>query len=295
MSLKHTPFDGSAHPFGIGLRPLDLANWIEVDDKLEEYLSEKHRLLGVMPEKVWAADFASEAAQLEVLELLIAHLLEQFPDVYSRSNGCIQVGGQFDIDLDDISRPPLLLASLLVQEDLVLMRNTEAGWRLVAACVCFPSSWVLREKIGKVMHDVHKPVPGFDKGSRNAALIERMFDNLKAELPVERFNWSVYSDDDLYHAERASDHVESVTNQNASPFLRVEHQTLRKLPKSGDVLFTIRIHLDPLDALRHRDDRKVIGKGFVETIRSMDEAQLRYKGLDQVREELILRIEAVTA
>ena len=63
MSLKHTPFDGSAHPFGIGLRPLDLANWIEVDDKLEEYLSEKHRLLAVMPEKVWAADFASEAAQ----------------------------------------------------------------------------------------------------------------------------------------------------------------------------------------------------------------------------------------
>ena len=33
---------------------------------------------------------------------------------------------------------------------------------------------------------------------------------------------------------------------NAAAFIRVERQTLRKLPQSGDILFTIQIYLDPL-------------------------------------------------
>ena len=36
----------------------------------------------------------------------------------------------------------------------------------------------------------------------------------------------------------------------ARAFIRVERQTLRKLPVTGDILFTIRIHLDPMAALR---------------------------------------------
>ena len=31
---RHTPYDGSVKPFTIGLRPLDPAEWIEVDDRL---------------------------------------------------------------------------------------------------------------------------------------------------------------------------------------------------------------------------------------------------------------------
>ena len=149
MLPKHTPYDGSSHPFGIGLRPLDLANWIEVDDKLEHYLTEKYRLVDQMPDRVWAGDFASEAAQSEVLQLLLAHLLEHYPDTYRKQGSLVSAGGRFELDVDDISKPPLLLASLLVQEDLVLMRKTEAGWRLVAGSVCFPSSWRLREKAGQ--------------------------------------------------------------------------------------------------------------------------------------------------
>jgi len=34
-------------------------------------------------------------------------------------------------------------------------------------------------------------------------MIERIFDNLQIGMPVERFNWSVYSDDALYHDDRS--------------------------------------------------------------------------------------------
>ncbi len=294
MALKHTPFDGSAYPFGIGLRPLDLANWIEVGERLPRYLQEKHRLMNVMPEKVWAGDFSSENAQQEVLELLVTHLLETFPQTYSRNGSNIEVTGCGCVDLEDISKPPLLMAALLVQEDLVLLRKSHEGWRIVAASVCFPSSWALREKIGKVMHDVHAPVPGFQKGTRNAMMIERVFDNLQVEVPVERFNWSVYNDDELYHDDRSGEHFPDHGAQAPDYFIRVEHQTLRKLPISGDILFTIRIHIDPIELLSKRQDREHLGQRFIETIHAMNVDQQAYKGLDRGKAQLIERIREVT-
>lgn len=294
MLPKHTPFDGSSHPFGIGVRPLDLINWIEVDDKLSFYLKEKHRLMHEIPHKVWAGDFSSEAAQQEVLDLLVSHLHEHFPETYSKSGNEISIAGAPSVNLDDISKPPLLLAALLVQEDLVLMRKTPEGWRLVAASLCFPSSWILREKIGKVMHDVHAPVPGFAKGTRNAMMIERIFGNLQVDLPAERFNWSVYNDDALYHADRAGEHFPDRARGESDYFLRIEHQTLRKLPKSGDILFGIRIHIDPLEVLSNRADKRELGKEFIRTINEMSVDQATYKGLEEHREELINRITKVT-
>ena len=149
--------------------------------------------------------------------------------------------------------PPLKAASLLVQEDLILMRRGDDGWRLAAGSLCFPSSWTLTEKFGRPLHEYIAPVPGFGPGTRNNELISRMFDKL--HQPVQRFNWSIQAGDALYHPLSHSGRVERAEQRpskfgdadlNAAAFIRVERQTLRKLPASGDILFTIRIYLDPL-------------------------------------------------
>ena len=67
-----------------------------------------------------------------------------------------------------------------------------------------------------------------------------------------------------------------------------------KLPKTQDILFTIRIHLDPLEALDRRADRKVIAEQFVKTINLMKDEELAYKGLDKGRDKLIARLMEVT-
>ncbi|TGQ25043.1 heme-dependent oxidative N-demethylase subunit alpha family protein, partial [Mesorhizobium sp. M4B.F.Ca.ET.214.01.1.1] len=76
---------------------------------------------------------------------------------------------------------PLVAASLLVQEDLILMRRDVSGWRLAAGSLCFPSSWALTEKFGKPLQQIHAPVPGFGPGTRPADLINRMFDGLQGQ------------------------------------------------------------------------------------------------------------------
>lgn len=269
-NLKHTPFDGSEPLFRIGLSPFADNVWLDVDDNIETYLKEKKRLLLERPEKVFLAEEDTVEAQSEVLALITNYLDDHKSEVG-----------------EDTSLPPLMRAALKVQEDLVIMRKRTKGWCLVAGSVCFPSSWSLDEKIGKPLHAVHAPVPQFNEDTRNAGMIERIFDNLQVGIPAERFDWSVYSDDDLYQGDRTGE----LNGDEDDHFLRVERQTITKLPESGDVLFTIRTYVDPFEALKNRDDSQEIALGFIGLLKALTSAQVEYKGLDEGRDVLITRLQ----
>ena len=253
----HTPYDGSSKLFQIGLKPLDLNEWIDADDRLPAYLDEKARLWAAHPDEVFVAEAGTEDAQAEVLELLVEHLVDRYPAIYRRHGNSIDVAGR-TVALD-AAEAPLRIAASLVQEDLVIMRKGESGWRLAAGSLSFPSSWRLREKFGRPMHEVHAPVPGFGDGTRNAELIARMFDHLQPRIPVIRWNWSIYNDAALHHPEDGDGHRKFGAGERAeNVFLRVERQTLRKLPRTGDILFTIRIYVDPLETLERQPDASKI-------------------------------------
>lgn len=287
LTVVHTPYDGTSMPFSIGLSALDLSEWIEIDDRLDTHLKEKDRLEALHPGMVFAEEANTRISQGEVLDALVSHLLNTRPDIYTVQNNTVSIAGTGrSILIDNPDEPPLKIAAKLVQEDLVLMRRGNNGWRLVAASLSFPSSWSLREKFGQVMHDIHKPVPGFGPGTRNAQLIDRMFDNLPPSNPVKRFNWSIYSDGDLYHPD-AHGKVGLLPEQ---AFIRVERQTLRKMPVSGDILFTIRIHHDPLLALAAHPDAPRIARSMASQLNGLDAEQLAYKGLVEARDRLVNRL-----
>jgi hypothetical protein len=266
------PYDGSAKPFSIGLKPLDPKDWIDVDDDFDIYIAEKRRLYAEETVNVLVAEDDTEAAQAEVLALIEGHVGRR------SSEGKLS---------------PLARAGLMVQEDLVLMRKSPAGWRLVAASLCFPSAWSLREKFGKPLHEVHGPVPGFNTGTRNAQLIDRMFDNLSTL--VMRWNWTLFGKTPLYHPvaqggvkRRFGDGriAEDVT-------IRMERQTLRKLPGSGDVLFTIRTYLDPLANLEGRPEGPALAQSIAAQLAGFSEEELRYKGLVTEKARIFARLDQI--
>jgi hypothetical protein len=294
--FAHTPWDGSDPAFRIGLKPLDLADWLEADGELDFYLSEKERIIAAYGDAVFQAELGSEGAQAEVLALVADHLPRRYPDLYVRDGMTMRIAGRRAVQLDDATRPPLAIAAALVQEDLVLMRRGETGWRLAAASLCFPSSWSLKAKFGKPLDQIHAPVPGFGPGSRNAALMVRIFDNLAVDRPAFRLNWSIYEDNALYHGERTSDARAPWTAEAAArAFLRVEYQTLRRLPESRDILFTIRIHRDPLATIAAMEDggRKI--DALIASLESLNADQLAYKGLTSGRDLLVHHLEGIAA
>lgn len=296
MPILHTPYDGSSKLFTIGLKPLDLCDWIDADARLRDYLDEKDRLAMRVPLDIFAALPGSEAAQAEVLTLLADYLPERFGDIYSRIGPQIDIVPAFRrVRLDDPLIPPLLTAASLVQEDLVILQKQDGHWCVSAGALAFPSSWRLSDKIGRPMHEVHGPVPGFNTGTRNAMMIERMFDNLRPDQPVMRWNWSLYGDDMLHHPEGSNAGRRFGAGEVAEHvFLRLERQTLRKLPDSDAILFTIRIYIDPLDALQSHADGPVLARALSEQIMALDEQQLTYKGMAADREALLRRFAAIS-
>lgn len=303
MRLAHTPYDGSATPFTIGLKPLDPKNWIEIDHHYEAHLAEKDRLITERPDDVFVAEPGTEGPQREVLEMTVDHLKRGFPGLFPGLGEWDFFGERLArFRLHDTEEPPLQIAARLVQEDLVLMRRSEQGWRLVAASLCFPSSWSLAEKFGRPLDEIHLPVPAFGPGTRMATLIARIFDSLKVDQPVERLNWSLQEDASLHHPRSKTERdarieAKGSTFLGARPadaaFIRVERQTLRKMPVSGDILFTIRIHLDPMRVLERHPQRTALASSFADQLSALDSDQLAYKGLTADRDRLVAQLRAI--
>ncbi|MEP4770695.1 MAG: DUF3445 domain-containing protein [Roseibium sp.] len=291
MPFKHRPYDGSSQPFTVGLKPIDEEIWLEADSHLLAHLAEKDRLIAAKLPAVFRAEKDTEAAQHEVLQLICDNLSRYNSSVYQVSPDRVSfTGANRSVALQN--DPALLTAARLVQEDLVIMRPGLDGYRLVAACLCFPSSWSLAEKYGQSMTGIHESVPGFN-GNRMGQMVARVFENLSVDQILCRFNWSIYPDGQLHHPEARQIPVGSSEALLAKMFLRVERQTLRRLPESGDILFTIKIHHDPLSALNGCSGKSGVALQLREQLLALDADQLAYKGLTQGRDVVSEALEAL--
>jgi hypothetical protein len=251
----------------MGLRPLDLAAWLEVDEHYDEELALKTRLLRENFDVVVATEPAGDEASLELLGEIRENLRAHHPGVALALATALH---------DDDH--PIVAASRLVQEDLCVLVRDDA-WRLRAACVCFPSRWELATKIGTTLDDIHAPVPGYDE--ELARPTNAFFDRLKPDRAFWRLNWTLLDSPVLYQPAVVRG---SPSGRLEDWYFRVERQTLRALPRTNAVVFTIRTYVTSAATLRERDDT------FVSTLlRSLDTAPATvqsYKGWTGVAERL---------
>lgn len=196
---------------------------------------------------------------------------------------------------------PLLVARLLIGDDLVLMLNVNGSHVLVAGAVFFPDDWKLEDKLGLSLAAIHYPVAALNSTGETEArhtnpsssaylrTMESFFDRMHEEGGKSihnRFNWAFQAHP--YMSNRcegwaaviketictAVTHIAASTGiqelslriylretfTSVANFVRVyllnlprlelyfrtENQTLRLLPKSQMVLFTIRTRVTPM-------------------------------------------------
>jgi hypothetical protein len=269
----------------MGIKALDLAEWIEIDERFAAQLAERRALLDERANEVLAALPESQLGLRELLALLLDHLPARFPQHYRRVNGRIEnriTGERFA--LEAWHDAPLELAGRLVQEDLCLMQRGVTGYRLVAAVLCFPAHWRLADKLGRPLETIHAPVPGF--GKRLAAPVDRFFASIQVARPVWRVNWSLVDQPTLFLPPEHRGHPQPISAEQAGTqlWLRVERQTLRRLARSGDVVFGIHTHVDPLD---DAIDSPEAAQALAARIREMPDAMARYKSILPIREPLL--------
>lgn len=290
-AFAHTPYDGSTKTFSIGLKPLDLSQWIEPDEHFADDLGEKARLLAEARDVVLVEEAGTREAQAEVLDLLAEHLPRRFPEIYRRDCSAFTLLPTGEVVHLDGRALPIETAARLVQEDLVLMRASDQGYRLVAAVVCFPSSWSLKDRFGQTLDGLHAFVPHYQE--ELAARMNRIFASLKPEMPVARLNWSIYPDGKRHYPKSKAQPRRWFDGDPLSAFVRVERQTLRRLPRSGDILFTIKVLADPIAAFAAHPDGVRLAHGLAREIRALDEAQLTYKNLLTHRDRMLAALDGL--
>ncbi len=232
----------------MGLMPLAPAEWIEIDSYFAHDLAAKRMLLETSHGEVFAALPGAAGAAAELLSMLVVHLPQYHSQIFQCTDGLLYnmaSGERWDVACPPLH--PLDLCGRLVQEEFCLVAEESGAYRLVGATLCQPASWRLAEKIGRPLAEIHAAVPGY------AATLERQVDRFFAQLKpgrlTWRFNWTVVQDPAPFQPEHIASPVPiTADNAGAHLWLRVERQTLRRLPASGAVVFTIRTYIGRLDA-----------------------------------------------
>ncbi len=137
-------------------------------------------------------------------------------------------------------------------EDMCLLtkREEEDFYRLVGAAVAFPSDWRPAEKMGLPLIAMHKPIQGY--AEQLSSGVDHFMLKLKPGRAFGRCNWFIAATPALRWVaeppERAFAHV-TARNAGETLFVRSERQTLRRLPETGAVVFTIGVYVAPLGSL----------------------------------------------
>jgi dimethylamine monooxygenase subunit A len=243
--------------FAMGMHSLSDANSLIVDDAFAMEVALRRRLMADQRDVVFGCLPTANAAAVETLELVRSWLRER------------------NLPITEIDDHPLAVAGQSIPDDLCLMVRHADGWRLDAACLCFPSIWRLSDKFGLPMGTIHDLVPHY--ANELESKVDRFFDGLKPNRPVSRRNLSV-KPFPLLHlpVTKLSQPIGSlVPDENGHPFwLRTEFQTLRRLPKSDAILFTIKLQIAPASVLLHKPK---IAWQLAEMFRSWDAPTRGYK------------------
>ena len=200
-----------------GVSPVAIDDWLTVSDAYEPQMRYRRELI------------ASKQGEVFVAHETAFQVCEELRDILNVG----PTGGH-----------PLIDAALNVQEDLCILQKQGDQHILTAAVMCFPSSWDVRQKIGRSIADIHTPVAEFSDVSQT---VERMLSAIRVEQPLGRANFLIYTDPELHQPR--GEGITKPIDPKAPRYIRVERQTFRRLPESLAVVFAIHTYIVPEDYL----------------------------------------------
>ena len=271
------PFDGRPYRHRVGVRPLDPAAWLVVDDRAADDIAEKQRLLATARDDVCGAIRGSGDACEELLDALVENMRTYCPAWWRER-----------LRAADPSRPAIEQCGLLTQEDWCLLQGDPPI--LTAGCVCFPNRWRVTANLGRPMRGIHGPVPRYDAQLGNPA--DQALARITPDRPVWRLNWSLGDDPQLHRPDPEDDPVRRRCARHDVArlvFLRQERQTLVRLPVTGAIVFGIRTFVRPLGEALPTPERRAQA---AVVLRTLPDDVAAYKGVSDLLGPALAWLEA---
>ncbi len=240
-----------------------------------------------------------ELAQWDTLELIMESLAADYPDLFSLSkdgdlwtwvNKPLSIQQTFTFGkADTLPCPPFEYITRQAQGDFTLQDQREDNLYVDGGMVTTQADWSLEFDIGMSFHEWHGPVPlAHEKGVFDRAL--KYLLRLQYGQPVRRLNWTMTINPRLDTSPEnypvwGPDRT-TITPENVAEkvHLRVELQTLFRLPRSNAILFGIRCYLASVAELSRVPKWR---KRLHRVLRDLHPAIQEYKGLPRYRPMVI--------
>ncbi|ODV96382.1 hypothetical protein PACTADRAFT_75520 [Pachysolen tannophilus NRRL Y-2460] len=271
---------------------LDVNHWLDMDKYYVHYIEEKKRIIHRYGDENIGWLPGSEDACLELMQFVKDHMLKRYPLLFSSEDNGIHVKNHLTGEILDFSEPlkepPLIYVSKMAKEDFYLVKKNPEDDRhyLVAAVVPFPGgSFGIKHKLGKHLDVIHSEVPYYESKLKKS--MERWFERMAPADLVERASWYISWDHKLLcnnvYALKEGEKVDSDVAPDQFN-VRVERQTLRRLPKSQAIIFTNHPVFYSIDEMK---DEPLIPSLIKKIIYEAPEGISKYKNFESFRDHIV--------
>ncbi len=235
-TLPHPPWLDPTRWKLPGIQPLPIEDWLIRDDAFAGQMALRDHLVAERQQEVHALLPGAEDAALECYDMVLEVLGKDCG--YSFEDTTVTRPDGVTVPLD--RHRPLLTLGRLTQSDFCLMQPGENGHVLTGAILCFPAYWTLSEKLGHALPRIHVPVPKYEEDI--ARRVQRLFDAMRPETLLWRANAHLHASAELF-APKTEREPQRRSDPEAARFVRSERQVLRKLPRTGAVVFSIHTYM----------------------------------------------------
>lgn len=172
----------------------DVSNLITIDRDYLSRVQKRRQIIRDQGRRVHGCVPSGDNAVRELYSFLMKDFLpKRYPSIFAlREDGSVIHNDVTDVDLptewtDSDAHGALTALAETVEEDMFLLHETEDGHISDAFVCCFPSGFDPSQKLGKLLRDIHGPVPSYEKIGSS---MERFFSRLEVGKNVKRMNVS---------------------------------------------------------------------------------------------------------
>lgn len=243
----------------MGIRNMKTDEWIELDNEWMKYHDLKKKRILERRTEVYGTLPEAYPGAMECLAELRKYLPARYPTLFQKTQQGIRIlatGEEFNTVEPECD--PMLIAAQLLQDDIAIMveQPDEQYW-LKGGAIMLAGFWRFSDKVNTPLAYIHTSgdVPKYATHLKTG--MDKFFKRLTPEAPVVRNNYFLQTDPHLDWSvsigPEDSPNVGWNTADEAADineiYYRSERQSLRRLPISGAVVFTIRTYFHPLTQL----------------------------------------------
>ncbi|KAF2015459.1 hypothetical protein BU24DRAFT_346598 [Aaosphaeria arxii CBS 175.79] len=254
LPRPYRPFRWNYHQT-MSLTKLEPDWWIELENTYVDRIKQRQGLFAKHGKGVLDALPGSELVCKELMEMVLQFICARYPQYFRLDKtNMVFYNDILKTETDLKAMHPLHVLLNNVPEDfaITLRDPTNGHYVFRAGIICSSLGWNVATKIGLQLHEIHTPIPDYKEKMQFS--MDRYFAKKPTDKAIQRGSWGLEVDQPLYmppgdsHEQHRD--VQSPDLDITRCHLRVDWQTLRRLPLSGGIVFNFKALFTPVESFR---------------------------------------------